>query len=566
MTKWWLQMTKFVGPLFSNQWLHAQQRSILSAAGIITAANFLVSISGFVRDRLLLGLFVGTPETLQAYDAFRVAFQIPDLIFQLLIVGALSASFIPLFSYLKKNDRQKAFVFANICLNWLLLFFIIISLLIFVFAPTITSWRIGDAYSSEQIDIVIVLTRIMMIGQFFFAISSFFSGMLQSYQRFVVPAIVPLFYNAGIVLGAYLFHPFLGIYAAGLGVVLGAFLHMAIQLPFIYRLGWRYQFIWQGKLKEVGKLFSLMPARALTLGMNEIQNFGLSYFVTSVAGIGYTILVLARSLMIMPIRFIGVPIAQASLPFLADLANPDNLNLFKKTVLQSLNQIIYLACPAAVLLLILKLPTVRLVFGTRNFPWELTVEVARMVAIMAISIPAQAMFHLLVRSFHALSDTLTPFLISLFLSCVFFIGAALSIRQPSGQLTGIAITITACGILEATLYLIVLSFKVKKLITFEFIITQIKIYAIAGIMAVSLYLPYKSLDNLVFNTTKVVPLLALTGITSVIGLSVYIILSKLFRISEMQILVNIAKKFIRKKEKPKLLMPPTEIISGEMSS
>ena len=106
--------------------------------------------------------------------------------------------------------------------------------------------------------------------------------------------------------------------------------------------------------------------------INEIQNFGLSYFVTSVNGIGYTILILARSLIIMPVRFIGVPIAQAALPFLADLSQPSNISLFKKTLLQSLNQIVYLACPAAVLLLILRLPVVRLVFGTRNFPWELS--------------------------------------------------------------------------------------------------------------------------------------------------------------------------------------------------
>lgn len=565
MIKWWQQMIKVAGPLFSNHWLLTQQNSILSAAAVITLANGLVSVSGFMRDRFLLAIFAGNQISLQAYDAFRVAFQIPDLIFQLLIVGALSASFIPLFSLLKKTNRTKAFHFTNICLNYLLLFFLLACVLIFIFAPELTAWRIGDAYNRTQIEIVITLTRIMMVGQFFFAISSFFSGMLQSYQRFIVPAIVPLFYNAGIVTGTYLFHSSLGIYAAGLGVILGAFLHMIIQLPFVYHLGWRYQFNLQWQMIEVKKLFSLMPTRTLTLGINEIQNFGLSYFVTSVNGIGYTILILARSLIIMPVRFIGVPIAQAALPFLADLSQPSNISLFKKTLLQSLNQIVYLACPAAVLLLILRLPVVRLVFGTRNFPWELTIEVAKMVAIMALSIPAQAIFHLLVRSFHALSDTVTPFLISLFTSCVFFIGAALAIRQDSHQLTGIAITIAACGILEACLYLLLLSFKVKKLLTFSFILEQIKIYAIAAIMAVSLYIPYKSLDTLVFNTTKVIPLLALTGITSIIGLSVYILLSKIFHIAEMQILVNIAKKFQRKKEKPKLLMPPTEIISGEMS-
>ena len=226
MIKWWQQMIKVAGPLFSNHWLLTQQNSILSAAAVITLANGLVSVSGFMRDRFLLAIFAGNQISLQAYDAFRVAFQIPDLIFQLLIVGALSASFIPLFSLLKKTNRTKAFHFTNICLNYLLLFFLLACVLIFIFAPELTAWRIGDAYNRTQIEIVITLTRIMMVGQFFFAISSFFSGMLQSYQRFIVPAIVPLFYNAGIVTGTYLFHSSLGIYAAGLGVILGAFLHM----------------------------------------------------------------------------------------------------------------------------------------------------------------------------------------------------------------------------------------------------------------------------------------------------------------------------------------------------
>ena len=137
MIKWWQQMIKVAGPLFSNHWLLTQQNSILSAAAVITLANGLVSVSGFMRDRFLLAIFAGNQISLQAYDAFRVAFQIPDLFFQLLIVGALSASFIPLFSLLKKTNRTNAFHFTNICLNYLLLFFLLACVLIFIFAPSL---------------------------------------------------------------------------------------------------------------------------------------------------------------------------------------------------------------------------------------------------------------------------------------------------------------------------------------------------------------------------------------------------------------------------------------------
>ena len=557
------QILHLPSQLFDNRWLQAQQKSILSAATVITVANLLVSLSGLLRDRLMLAKFAGSDTLLEAYDAFRVAFQIPDLIYQLVILGALSASFVPIFTSLKKKSTKDAFDLVNVAMNWLLLIFAVISIIIAIFAPQITHLRIGDAYTASQIEIVINLTRIMMMAQLFFAVSSFFSGMLQSYQRFIVPALVPLLYNGGIVAGTYIFFPYFGIYAAGIGVILGAFLHMLLQIPAISRLEWHYQFNWNLKTVGIKKLFAMMPARTLTLGMSEVQNLGLSYFVTSIAGYGYTMIILARQLILMPIRFVGVPIGQASLPFLSDLSDEENIARFKKIVLQSLNQIAYLSCPIAIILLILRIPAVRLAFGTRNFSWELTVMVGRLVAIMAISIPVQAMFHLLVRAFHALKDTLTPFLISVVTTIIFFIGAALAVQLPDNQLYGIAITIAVTAFLETALYFIFLNHKLKHLFDSNFVLTQIKIYAITAITGLALYIPFKLLDNLVFNTAKVIPLLMLTFITGAVGLSVYILLSKLFHIQEMQIVVNIFQNFrrIRAKEKEQLLLPSTEIIN-----
>ncbi|MBQ6438203.1 murein biosynthesis integral membrane protein MurJ [bacterium] len=557
----WKKLFHLSDRIFVNRWLESQQKSILSAATVITVANLLVSVSGLVRDRFMLSQFAGSGETLLSYDAFRVAFQVPDMIYNLLVIGALSASFVPLFTIVKKTDTKRAFRLTNIWLNYLLSFFVAISLLVIIFAEPISRSRIGEAYTSEQLEIVINCTRIMMIGQLFFAISSFLTGMLQSFQRFIVPAVAPLLYNGGIILGTWLLAPTLGIYGAACGVLLGAFTHMAIQIPFVHRLGWRYQWDWDWKFKGVKQLFGLMPARTFTLGMNEIQNFGLSYFITTVAGVGYTLFSLARSLVNMPIRFVGVPIGQASLPFLSNLSDEEDVSRFKKIVLQSMNQIAYLACPVAVLLIILRIPIVRLIFGTRNFAWNLTVMVGRMVAIMAVSIPMQAMFHLLVRAFHALRDTLTPFLIALCITCVFFIGCALSVQMPENQLYGIAWTICIMAFLETFLYVYFLNRRVKHLLTREFVVTQLKIYTMSVIMAMSLYIPFKLLDNLVFNTSRVIPLLALTGITSVVGLTVYILLSKLLHIEELKIITDLWKS--RQRQPPQKLylpVPPTEMI------
>lgn len=557
------QLVRLPSQLFNNRWLQSQQRSILSAASVITVANLLVSLSGLLRDRLLLAKFAGSTQLLEAYDAYRVAFQIPDLIYQLIILGALSASFVPIFTSLKKKSEKEAFDMVNVSMNWLLVIFIGLSILIAIFAPQITHWRIGEAYTAAQIQIVINLTRIMMAAQVFFALSSFFSGMLQSHQRFIVPALVPLLYNGGIVAGTYLFFPYLGIYAAGVGVILGAFLHMLLQIPFVIGLNWHYRWQWNLQTPGVKKMFSLMPARTLTLGMSEVQNLGLSYFVTSVASYGYSMLVLARQLILMPIRFIGVPIGQASLPFLSDLSDDEDYSRFKKIVLQSLNQISYLACPLAIILLILRIPATRLAFGTRNFSWELTVLVGRMVALMAISIPAQAMFHLLVRSFHALRDTITPFLISLTVTILFFIGAAIATQMPENQLYGVALTISITNIVETILYLIFLNRKLKHLFDSNFIWTQAKIFLITLITDVALYIPFKLLDNLVFNTSRVVPLLMLSFITATVGLTVYILLSKLFHIQEMEIITHMFASLRQRfaKKEIKAILPPTEIIN-----
>lgn len=528
--------------------LEKQQTNILSAAVIITVANVISSLSGLVRQRLLIAEFFGTEASQQAFEALLVAFQIPDMMFQLIILGALSAAFIPVFAGLKKKDEQKAFAMSSIVLNILLLVFLIVGAIVFIFAEPLTAWRTGEAFTPEQVAIAAKLTRIMLVAQFFFAISNMFSAVLQSFQRFILPSIAPILYNVGIVLGVYLFSDMFGIYAAGVGVCLGAFLHMAIQFPLVRKLGFTFKPSLNITFEGVKELFGLIPARVVTIGISEIQNLGLGFFATSLGNLSFVVIKLASTLITIPIRLFGVPISQASLPFLSHEATDTDLKRFRDLVLRSLHQISFFAFPAAVLLLILRIPVVRLIFGTHNFPWATTLTTGRAVAIIAVSIGAQAMVQLLIRAFHSLKDTKTPLYITLIVVALYLGGSAATVYFTNWGIIGIAIVTSAVAFLELLLFLVFLHRKIGGVISSALWVPQLKMTFASFLMAISLYLPFKILDELVFNTTRTTELIALTISTSTIGMLVYIYFAALFQIRELQLVSAMLKSFDRWKK------------------
>ncbi len=521
-------------------WLEQQQSSILSAAVIITAANIISSVSGLVRQRLLLSHFFDTTISQQAFEAFMVAFQIPDTLFQLVVIGSLSAAFIPIFARLRKENEEKAFQMSAVMLNILLIVFFVLAITIFFASPYLTQHRIGNKFTPEQIEIVTNMTRIMLVGQLFFAISSVFGAVLQSYQRFILPSIAPIIYNLGIVLGTYLFSDRYGIYAAGIGVVMGAFLHMAIQLPTVLRMGFRFRFSLDLQTPGVKNLLRIIPPRILTIGVNEFQNLSLGFFATSLGNLSFVVIKLALSLMTIPIRLFGVPIGQASLPFLSAESHEHDYSHFKRLVTQSLNQIAFLAFPASVLLLILRIPIVRLVFGTANFPWDKTVTTGGAVAIISGSIAAQAMVQLLVRAFYALNDTKTPFYITLLTVFFYLVGSSYVVFYTGYGVYGLALMTSLAAVLELILSLGFLQKKIGSFLGQDFWTAQLKILSASFLMAVFLYLPYRIFDELIFNTSKNIELIGLTVTTGTIGLLVYCYFAMLFEIKELDLLKSIA--------------------------
>ena len=203
----------------------------------------------------------------------------------------------------------------------------------------------------------------------------------------------------------------------------------------------------------------------------------------------------------------------------------------------------FLILPAATILAILRIPAVRLVFGAREFPWDITVLTGRTLIAFSVGIAAQAVSLLLLRGFHAVRDSLTPVKVNVTTATINIILSITFIFILKLSIVYLALAYSIANITGALLLLYLLDTKVhfdKK----ELLAPIVKMVAISLLTAVALYIPMKLLDQLVFDTTRTIGLILLTGTATIVGLSVYTALSWLLKVKEVQIFYNLGKRVI----------------------
>jgi len=519
-----------------------KQANILSAATVIMAAVAMSRLLGLFRDRLLAGIFFGGREW--QLDVYFAAFRIPDMIFELLVLGALSAAFIPVFSrYLEKKEKEAYYLSSSI-INFLLVFFILLSVLVFIFAEPLVK-LIVPTFSPVEISLMVNLTRIMLLAQLFFCFSNFLTGVIQSHQRFLVPALSPVAYNLGIIFGIVVLSRWWGIYGPTIGVVLGAFLHLIIQLPLALRLGLRYSFVFDWRHPGVKQVARLMLPRTFALAVKQVELTVAVFLATSLAAGSLSIFYFAQHLMNLPIGLFGLTIGQAALPTLSRESGEKGFDKFKKTFLASFNQILYLALPASAILLVLRIPAVRIVFGAASFPWKATLLTGRVLAIFSISIFAQAVIHLLVRGFYALHDTKTPFLIG---ALAVLINVSLSfffIFRLNLGILGLAWATTIASLIQTGLLLLFLNRAIGGFDKKEFFIPLIKMGVATVLTAVALWLPMRLLDRFILDTTRTINLILLTMVATASGMVVYLALTYFLGIAELKSYISLVKRLGR---------------------
>ena len=450
-----------------------QTTTITAAAMILGAASLVSRILGMLRDRVLAAEFGAGVELDMYYTAFRV----PDLLFNVVVLGALSAGFIPVFAgYLKSPKR--AWELVNVVLNVMVVALLMISALLMVLAPWLVR-IIAPGFSIEQIAITATLTRIMLISPMLLGMSGIFGSVLQSHKRFFVYALAPILYNIGIIIGALFFIGSLGITGLAWGVVLGAFFHMAVQLVAMLPLGYRYQWRFDLTHKGLQKIFSLMVPRTLGLITSQINFLVITIIGSTLAAGSIAIFNFANNIQSFPLGLFGVSFAIAVFPTLSELI--DKKKEFIETFSQAVRQILFLVIPASVLLIVLRAQVVRVVLGSGRFNWEDTVLTLETLSFFALSLFAQALILVLARAFYAFHDSKTPFYTGLATTFANII-LSLMLLEPFG-VAGLALAFSMSTMLNFILLILLLHYRLGKLDGHTISVSTVKIIVASFLLA-----------------------------------------------------------------------------------
>lgn len=520
--------------------LTTRQTSILSGATILMATLIISKILGLLRYRLLADIF--PPEVVAIYIAAQ---SIPELIFTVFIFGTLSVAFIPVFTeYYEGKDKENAYKLAQSILNLCLIFLTILTVVVYIFLEPLTV-LVAPGFSPEARAEIADLTRIILIGQIVLTIGALFIGILQSFQRFIIPALAGVVYNLGSIFGIILLSGSLGIKGAAIGVVIGACFHVLIQLPLIFSMGFRWNFplvIFHSGIKDI---FRMMSIRSLGLGAEQINEVIIRSLASLISPSSVTYMAFAQQLQLVPIGLFGATIAQAALPVLSLERARGRMDEFKIILLTTLHQVLFLTLPAAAILIVLRIPAVRLVYGASRFDWPATVLTGQTLAYLAIGLAAQAVSLLFIRAFYAMKDTRTPVIVSLITVLVNVTFNILLIYVFEVNVWGLGLGFSIASILSAVLLFINLHFKVGKfdlkLVFYPFF----KMLMATIIMGVSIYIPIKLLDQVIFDTTRTINLLALTILASTFALSIYVFLVWFMKVRELNTYIDLLRRIGR---------------------
>ncbi len=373
------------------------------SVGIVMAGFVVSKIVGLGREMVVAGTFGTGPEL----DAYYAAFGVPDLLFTLIAGGALASAFIPVFSgYLARRDTAGAWRLASAVTNLVFLVVAVIAVLMAWATPALVSGLIAPGFSAAQQQLTVRLIYPILLSTLIFSVSGIVMGILNAHQHFLLPAFAPAFYNLGIILGALFLTPWLGVYGLAVGVVLGAGLHLVVQVPGLIHYGGRYTpgFASPG----LSQVVWLMWPRMLALGVVKL-NFLIANNLASRLGEGsVSALNFGWLAMQLPETIIGTAVAKAVFPTLAELDALEERAALRRTLSGALRAILTLTIPAAAGLIVLGRPLVRLLFERGAFGTASTEAVYWALAFYALGLVGHSSLEVVARFFYAQKDTITP--------------------------------------------------------------------------------------------------------------------------------------------------------------
>lgn len=532
-------------------WSSVESKTVGGAALLIATAGILSRFLGFIRDRILASHF-GAGDVL---DAYYTAFRIPDLIYGFLVLGALSAAFVPVFTELiAEKKEEEAWRLTSGVLHLMVFALGILALVGIVFAAPLTAW-LAPGFSGEKQALAITLTRVMLLSPFMLAISAVFGGVLISFKRFVAYSFAPIFYNVGIIFGALVFVPFFGPVGLAWGVVLGSFLHMLVQYPSFFHSGFRYQFFLRGIWKDpaIRRIVKLMIPRSLGMAVNQVSLLVMTVFASMLVSGSLAAFTLANNIQSVPLGLFGIAFSLAAFPSLSLFIAEKQDRKFFFMLSETTRRILFFVLPLSVLMIVFRAQFVRVILGAGEFDWEDTIQTFEVLKWLSISLFAQSLVPLFARAFFALQNTKIPLYVALVSEAVHIV--LIPFLLPQFAVQGLAIAFSVSSIINVTLLYFFLRRKVGFWSDREIFLPASKIF-LAAILAGVIAQFSKSIFALTTNeldTFVKVFLQLIIGLT--IGGSAFLLFCYWFEVDDLRMI----KRFVR----CKILRQPETVILAE---
>jgi len=457
------------------------RNSVRGASIILVITMTLSNVLGLLRDHFLAGK-IPTAEL----DIYFAAFRLPDLIFNFLILGAISSAFIPVFcGFIEKKQMEEGWRMVNILLNISVILLSFAAVVMFFLMPALTPLVVPD-FDAQKMAEVTKLSRLLMLTPIFFSVSYIFSGVLNSYKRFVSYAIAPLIYNLSIIVGILTVSDELGILGVVYFVILGSILHFMVQIPATVKLGFKYKAVIDLKDKAVRRIVKLMLPRTLGMGVNQIMLLIYTAIASTLAVGSISAFNFSNNIQTMPIVVFGTSFATAVFPTLTRAIAAKDNEKFSFYLNRSIRAIAFILIPMSALFILLRAQIVRLILGSGEFAWSDTKATAMALGFFSLSLFAQGAIPLLARAFYALKNTKTPMYTSIATVIVsVFFGYYLSGRMG---VAGLALAFSIGSYFNAIVLYILLSKQYNFSLEKKFFYVILKITIVSFITAVFVWL------------------------------------------------------------------------------
>jgi putative peptidoglycan lipid II flippase len=520
--------------------------SIASAAALLAGSTLIASFLGLYREKLLLSYYYDTYPT--ALDAYRVAFTIPDFMFFILVSGALSVTFIPVLNErLVSGNKKSAWELSSSLINAMALATLVTSILIIIFADPLVRHLIAPGLDEVTTNLAVSMMRVIAVNPFLFAISTVLANMQQAVGRFFFFALAPSLYNAGIIVGILFFTNGInlfgwqlfegGIMGVALGVVLGSLLQLTVSSIGMIGLGFKYQFKIFWRNLGFQKVLRLLPPRSFDQGIDYFNNLVEINLASRLREGMITAYQVATTLHMVPITLIGVAISTAAFPKMTERIAQGRTDLFKKELQAVLRVIIWLALPTAVIAF---LGRGYLVSFVKNGGDQ---TIADILGLLSVAILFRSIYHIASRSFYAQQDTKTPLYISIGAISLNIILAIWFVMKLNFGVLGLAAAQSIVAFVEVITLFSIMSSRIKGLFDAKFVQGVLRMISATGLMFIITYIAVKTFD-LTSEDTRFFALIPKFAFIVFIGLTSYLIISRLFKLSEAEPVIQRLRKFI----------------------